>query len=69
MNFYAASVALLWTTAMRHGAPHAGGPRSVRSAAARYDVDPATLTGVSHPEETMMARAHRWRTRQRRSGG
>lgn len=28
MNFYAASVALLWTTAMRFGAPDAGGSRS-----------------------------------------
>ena len=32
MNFYAASVALLWTTAMRFGAPDAGRPRTVRSA-------------------------------------
>ena len=57
MNFYAASVALLWTTAMQLGASDAGAPRSVRSTAAQRGVDPATLTGVSQPEETMMARA------------
>jgi hypothetical protein len=68
MNFYAASVALLWRTAMRLGAPDAGGPGSVRSTAARGGGDPAALTGVSPPEEAMMARAHRCRSRQRPTG-
>jgi hypothetical protein len=59
MNFYAASVALLWTTAMQLGASDAGAPRSVRSTAARRGVDP----------EAMMARAHRWRSREGRPAG
>jgi hypothetical protein len=59
MNFYAASVALLWTTAMQLGAPDAGAPRSVRRTAARRGVDP----------ETMMARPHRWRSREGRPAG
>jgi len=42
MNFYAASVALLWTTAMQLSAPDAGAPGSVRSAAARCGVDPVS---------------------------
>jgi hypothetical protein len=52
-NFYAASAALSWKTAMRLGASNAGRPRSVWSTA----VDPATLTRGSQREETMMARA------------
>ena len=69
MNFYAASVALLWKTAMRLGVPDAGGPGSVRSTAARGGGDPAaSLTGVSPPEETVMTRARRYRSRQRPTG-
>jgi hypothetical protein len=57
MNFYTASVALLWTTAMQLDAP---APSSVRGAAVRRGVDPA---------KTMMARAHRWRSREGRRAG
>jgi hypothetical protein len=68
MNFYAASVALLWETAMRLGVPDAGGPGSVRSTAARGGGDPSALPGVSQPEETIITGAHRWRSRQRPTG-
>jgi hypothetical protein len=57
MNFYTASVALLWTTAMRLGGPDPARPTSVLSTAARGGVDPATLTRVLQPED-MRTPAH-----------
>jgi hypothetical protein len=57
MNFYAASVALLWTTAMRFGAPDAGQPGTGRARVPSDDARPATLTCALHPRGGILARS------------
>jgi hypothetical protein len=66
MNFYAASVALLWTTAMQLGAPDAGAPRSVRTAARRGEprLHAATAPGEGFERQQESGCAHRHQTQQ-----
>jgi len=48
MNFYTAGVALLWTTALRLGAPQRGRPGTAKDAPPP-EADPAAPDGASPP--------------------